>query len=149
VQPAAEVHDCLVSQAFPQAILEWCSLITSAAQKYGVDANLIAAMMLQESGGDPLAYSKSGATGLMQIMPRDGLAAGFQCGNGPCFAGRPTIQELQDPGFNVDYGVRMFAGLVARYGNIREALKAYGGAGYGYFYADKVMAIYQRYGGGN
>jgi len=44
---------------------------------------LIAAVILQESGGDPSAYSSSGAVGLMQVMPRDGIAAEFMCVNGP------------------------------------------------------------------
>jgi soluble lytic murein transglycosylase-like protein len=83
--------------------------------------------------------------GLMQVMPRDGLAASFECINGPCFASRPTIEELQDPSFNVEYGVRMLAGLNARLGGLREALKAYGPMDVGYSYADKVLAIYENY----
>ena len=71
--------------------------------------NLIAAVILQESGGDATAYSSSGAVGLMQVMPRDGIAASFECINGPCFASRPTIEELQDPRFNIEYGTRMLA----------------------------------------
>ena len=50
-------------------------------------------------------------------------------------------QELKDPAFNVDYGVRMLAGLIAKYGDIREALKPYGPYDVGYQYADKVLAI--------
>jgi soluble lytic murein transglycosylase-like protein len=110
-----------------------------------MDPNLIAAVMLQESGGQHLAYSKSGAVGLMQVMPRDGIAASFICKNGPCFASRPTIEELQDPDYNVNYGTRMLASLNTRYGNIRDALKSYGPKDVGYYYADKVLSIYNHY----
>jgi soluble lytic murein transglycosylase-like protein len=85
--------------------------------------------------------STSGAVGLMQIMPRDGIAAGFQCINGPCFATRPTIEELKDPAFNVDFGVRMLAGLIKKHGDVREALKSYGPYDVGYRYADQVLSI--------
>ena len=81
----------------------------------------------------------------MQVMPRDGIAASFECPNGPCFASRPTIEELQDPDFNIEYGTRMLAGLLGRYGNLREALRAYGPMNSGYSYADKVLAIYENY----
>jgi soluble lytic murein transglycosylase-like protein len=106
---------------------------------------LIAAVILQESGGNSMAYSSSGAVGLMQVMPRDGLAAQFQCVNGPCFASRPAIAELQDPAYNIEYGTRMLAGLVSRTGEVREALKAYGPMDRGYSYADTVLAIYENY----
>ena len=117
---------CEFADRYPAKTLPWCALIEKAANEYGVDALLIAAVMLQESGGQPEVMSGSGAVGLMQVMPRDGIASTFQCINGPCFASRPTIQELKDPAFNVDYGVRMLAGLIAKYGDIREALKHYG-----------------------
>jgi soluble lytic murein transglycosylase-like protein len=101
--------------------------------------------MLQESGGDETAYSVSGAVGLMQVMPRDGIAVAFECINGPCFASRPTIEELLEPAFNVEYGSQMLAGLTARLGSTREALKAYGPMDVGFSYADTILAIYENY----
>lgn len=136
---------CRLPQSYPAAVLRWCSIIEAEAQKNNVDASLLAAVMLQESGGNPQAYSKSGAVGLMQIMPRDGLAASFQCVNGPCFASRPSMAELQDPAFNINFGARMLAGLIKKTGNVRDALKAYGPMDAGYSYADKVLAIHNRY----
>jgi len=136
---------CRISSRYPERVLQWCQLITTYTNKYNLDPNLIAAVMLQESGGNPQAYSSSGAVGLMQIMPRDGLAAAFMCSSGPCFAKRPTIQDLQDPEFNINYGTRMLASLLDKYGNIRDALKAYGPGSVGYYYVDKVMAIYNNY----
>ena len=136
---------CEVSGNYPEQIRQWCQLITAYSQANGLDPDLVAALVWQESGGDSLAYSKSGAVGLMQVMPRDGLAAAFMCINGPCFANRPSIQELQDPTFNVEFGTRMLGGLNAKYGDLREALKYYGPKDVGYYYADKVLGIYASY----
>jgi soluble lytic murein transglycosylase-like protein len=126
-------------------VRQWCDLIHKYANPVGLDDNLIAAVMWQESGGNPKAYSKSGAVGLMQVMPRDGLAAAFQCKTGPCFANRPSMDQLYDPEFNISYGVRMLAGLLEKNGTMREALQAYGPMDVGYYYADKVLKIFQDY----
>ena len=136
---------CQVSSQYPEKILQWCSLITHYSNKRGLNPDLIAALIWQESGGNPVAYSKSGAVGLMQVMPRDGLAATFICVNGPCFKNRPTIAELNDPEFNISYGTKMLSGLLAKNGNIRNALKAYGPMDTGYYYADKVLGIHESY----
>jgi soluble lytic murein transglycosylase-like protein len=137
---------CSLSTSYPQEIQQWCQFIEASAAETGLPANLIAAVMLQESGGDPLSYSSSGAVGLMQVMPRDGLAAEFMCINGPCFADRPTIKELQDPAFNISYGSRMLANLYAKHGTYREALFRYGPMNIGYTYADLVLKIWENYG---
>ncbi|MEA3439527.1 MAG: lytic transglycosylase domain-containing protein [Chloroflexota bacterium] len=136
---------CQVSNQYPEKILQWCSLITHYSNKRGLNPDLIAALIWQESGGNPVVYSKSGAVGLMQVMPRDGLAATFICVNGPCFENRPTIAELNDPEFNISYGTKMLSGLLVKNGNIRNALKAYGPMDTGYYYADKVLGIYESY----
>lgn len=141
------IGDCQVSDRYPESVLQWCDLITLYAGKFELSPDLVAALIWQESGGKPRAYSKSGAVGLMQVMPRDGIAASFMCKNGPCFSKRPTIIELQDPEFNIKYGTRMLARLVKDRGTLREALKSYGPKDVGYYYADKVLGIYAKYGG--
>lgn len=142
VSPSVEANQtCADYERYPEKTQPWCGLIEASATKYGLDPLLIASVMLQESGGQPEIMSSSGAVGLMQVMPSDGIAANFQCINGPCFASRPTIVELKDPAFNVDYGVRMLAGLIEKHGDIREALKSYGPYDVGYRYADQVLAI--------
>jgi soluble lytic murein transglycosylase-like protein len=134
---------CSLNKKYPTPILQWCSLIDTSAVENGLPADLVAAVMLEESGGDPRAYSISGAVGLMQVMPRDGLAASFLCAAGPCFANRPTMDQLFDPGFNIAYGTRMLAGLVEKYGGIRDGLLHYGPMDVGYDYADIVLAIWK------
>ncbi len=136
---------CSPASKYPESITRWCSLIEKSAEENGLAVDLIAALMLEESGGDPLAYSASGAVGLLQVMPRDGLAEAFQCINGPCFASRPSTGELQDPAFNLGYGARLLKGLWNRTGDLREGLKAYGPIGVEYAYADAVLAILETY----
>ncbi len=138
-------QECSLNGGYPEAILQWCGLIEKYAGENGIEPNLVAAVMLQESGGNADAYSKSGAVGLMQVMPRDGLAASFMCVNGPCFSARPSMDELFDPEFNVRYGVNMLAGLIRKHGDVREGLRAYGPMNYGYRYADLVLSIKARY----
>lgn len=141
MEPKSE--GCVYQSRYPDAVGHWCTLIETTAAAYGIDPLLIAAVMLVESGGQPEVISHSGAVGLMQIMPCDGIASTFQCINGPCFASRPTIAELMDPEFNVDYGVRMLSGLIKKTGSLRDALKSYGPYDVGYDYADKVLGIFK------
>lgn len=154
VAPAAEsttpaaadaAQECPLSSGFPTEVRRWCDLITRYASEHDLPADLIAALIWLESGGDPTAYSRSGAVGLMQVMPRDGLAANFVCINGPCFANRPSRAELEDPEFNISYGTRMLAGLYSRSQNLREALRSYGPMDVGYRYADLVLNLYQQH----
>jgi soluble lytic murein transglycosylase-like protein len=134
-----------LSDQYPQSILQWSDIIADASQEHRLDPNLIAAIILEESNGDAQAYSRSGAVGLMQVMPRDGIAASFMCINGPCFTNRPTMQELFNPHYNIHYGTEMIAGLLNKYGDLREALKSYGPRDMGYQYADQVLNTYSGY----
>lgn len=143
--PPDSSSNCTIAASYPAAVRQWCSLIDNYAQPQNLDPNLIAAVILEESGGNAQAYSSSGAVGLMQIMPRDGLAAGFSCGSSPCFSSRPSMNELYDPEFNISYGARLLGSLYRKYGDVREALLAYGPSKVGYYYADIVLGIYMRY----
>ncbi len=141
----SDVQACTLPASYPSEVLQWCDLIEDSAQETNLPAALIAAVILQESGGDPLITSTSGAVGLMQVMPRDGLAAEFMCVNGPCFASRPTMEELEDPAFNIAFGSRMLSDLYAEHGSYREALFRYGPINMGYAYADLVLKIWNSY----
>lgn len=131
--------ECSISALYPQSVQQWCAMVEQYSRENGLDPNLVSAVMLRESAGQPDAYSKSGAVGLLQVMPRDGKASSFTCKNGPCFADRPSMQELFDPEYNISYGTRMLASLIEHYGDLREALRAYGPKDVGYYYADLVI----------
>jgi hypothetical protein len=73
-----------------------------AAREYGLDPNLLAAVMTMESNGDPLAWSGADARGLMQIL------------HGPW-----------DPRTNVFRGAQMLAGFYAQFHSWDLALAAY------------------------
>jgi hypothetical protein len=138
---------CVVSDRYPDEVLQWCGLITKYAHKANLHPDLVAALIWQESGGNPKAYSRSGAVGLMQVMPHDGIAADYICKGIPCFSDRPAIDELEDPEFNIKYGTQLLQELVGEQaGDLREALRIYGPLNVGYTYADTVLAIFSRYG---
>lgn len=140
--PASSIH---IDRGFEPSIKIWEPTILSAAAETDLDPDLIASVIMVESGGQPQVISTSGAVGLMQVMPRDGKASAFQCVNGPCFSNRPSISELMDPDFNIHYGANMLAGLIRKYGSIREGLYAYGPIDVGYSYADLVLAVFNNH----
>jgi len=138
--------DCKTNTRIPDSVRHWCEPIVDHADQHQLDPNLVAAVIEVESGGAKDAISPSGAVGLMQVMPRDGLASQFQCINGPCFASRPSMTELYDPVYNIQYGSSYLSGLLNRFdGDTREALNAYGPRDMNYRYADLVLAVYQSY----
>lgn len=91
-------------------ILQWADLIFAAAEKYDIDPTLIAAVMEQESGGNPSAISPAGAIGLMQLMP--GTARGL--GVNP-----------YDPKQNIEGGAKYLSIQLKRFGSVTLALAAY------------------------
>lgn len=142
---AAWDGSCTIGGSYPDSVTQWCDLIERYARENGLDPHLVSAVMLQESHGRPDAYSKSGAVGLLQVMPRDGMASKFMCKNGPCFSDRPSMEELFDPEFNVAYGSQMLAKLIQYHGTVREALRAYGPKDVDYYYADLVLNTLTKY----
>jgi hypothetical protein len=136
---------CQLNHKFPVNILQWCDIITQHATTNNLSPNLIASLIWIESGGQSEAISKSGAVGLMQVMPSDGIAASFKCKNGPCFKDRPTIKQLKNPEFNIKTGTKILARLIERNGSLREGLKSYGPTNYGYRYADQVIKVFKQF----
>jgi soluble lytic murein transglycosylase len=55
----------------------YSKMIVEIAPRYGVEPSLVKAVMRQESGFDPFARSRTGAVGLMQVMPATGRAIGI------------------------------------------------------------------------
>ncbi len=87
-------------------------LIQEFSRKYEVDYALVKAIIKAESGFNPLAVSKKGAKGLMQLMPETAL--------------RLNVMNVFDPRENIDGGVRYFKYLLSLFNNdLRLALAAY------------------------
>lgn len=87
-------------------------VIEGTAARYGLDKDLLNAVIRQESGFNPNAVSKCGATGMMQLMPETARQLGVT---------NPT-----DPVQNIDGGARYLKGLIDQFnGNIPMALAAY------------------------
>lgn len=119
----------------------FCQEIVAAAQNYDLDPRLVAAVILQESGGQPFVTAQDGGVGLMQVMPRE---APQMCPNGPCFADRPSALELENPTFNLNWGAEHLRNHLDRNGgDVREALRDYNSADRPFsYYADIVMLFY-------
>lgn len=103
--------------AHHRAMEEVLPLIGLSAARFNLDADLVAAVVEAESGGNPTAVSRAQAYGLMQVRiptARD-------------MVGRDvTIEELFDPAKNLDIGCRYLRRMLDRYrGDVRLALIAY------------------------
>lgn len=87
-------------------------LIQEAAQKYGVDPALIAAVMETESRFNPNAVSQAGAKGLMQLMPATARGLG--------------VTDATDPRQAILGGAKLLGILSDKYkGDVKLTLAAY------------------------
>ncbi|MBI4523207.1 MAG: lytic transglycosylase domain-containing protein [Deltaproteobacteria bacterium] len=87
-------------------------MIRSTAERYGVDAHLVRAVMKVESDFNATARSHKGAQGLMQLMPDT--------------ARLHNVANPYDPYENIEGGVRHLRLLLDRYqGDLKLSLAAY------------------------
>jgi hypothetical protein len=107
------------SQDFSTQLKEQLSTTSSleeifkkAASTYGVDENLLKAIAKAESDFDTNATSKSGAMGIMQLMPATAKSLG--------------VTDAYDPEQNIMGGAKYIASMLEKYnGNVSYALAAY------------------------
>ncbi|EIJ5251523.1 lytic transglycosylase domain-containing protein [Salmonella enterica] len=85
-------------------------IIKRYAKKYNISEALIQALIQQESAFNPNAISKSGAKGLMQLMPIHTVPKGIDPFN---------------PEQNIKTGMDFLSHLLNKYGDLRLALAAY------------------------
>ncbi|MCR5456565.1 MAG: lytic transglycosylase domain-containing protein [Clostridiales bacterium] len=103
-----------------ECINKYSDIITKYSIKYKVDENLIKAMIMAESSFNKDAVSKSGAIGLMQMMPstyndlKEKL--GFTL---------PPEEALKDPETNIACGVYYYATYCSVVGGTNASLAAY------------------------
>jgi soluble lytic murein transglycosylase-like protein len=91
---------------------QYDSLIEESASFHGVDANLVRAVIQQESGFNPRATSRVGAMGLMQLMPGTASDLG--------------VDDPYNPVQNIRAGVSYLKGLLVKFAhNVELALAAY------------------------
>jgi hypothetical protein len=81
-----------------------------AAQKYGVDPDLVHHVIMQESSYRPDAVSPKGAVGIMQLMPGTAKDLG--------------VKDSLDATQNIDGGVRYLAQLYKQFGGDRDKVLA-------------------------
>jgi len=113
-QPLAATGDASLPRAFWETFYPygWRDEMQSAAQDARLDPYLVAAVVREESSYYPHAVSRTGARGLMQLMPSTArlLAPGG---------------DLDDPVVNIQLGTRFLAGLLREFSDPRLAIAAY------------------------
>jgi Transglycosylase SLT domain len=86
-------------------------VIRAAAERYGMDADLIHCVIAVESNFNPKAVSSKKASGLMQLLPQTAAQYG--------------VKDIFDPEENVNAGTRYLKELLAKYHDLTLALAAY------------------------
>ena len=100
--------------------LRYETIVRGHARNYSLDPALLAAVIYQESKFKADAESKSGAIGLMQLLPDTAKGIAVHTG-GSAF----RVADLYDPEINVRYGAWYLRHLLRKYGEERTALAAY------------------------
>lgn len=99
------------------------ALVEAAAAHHGLDPNLLFAIMRVESVYQAEIVSYAGAIGLCQIMPRTGRLIARARGIEDF-----TIDQLLDPGTNLDFAAWYLRSLVDRFdGRLPLAIASYNG----------------------
>lgn len=99
------------AKGMTQQVSAYDDLIESSADKYGVDSDLIKAVIGAESGYRSDAVSGSGAQGLMQLMPSTAAGLG--------------VSDPFDPQQNIEAGTKYLKSQLDRFGDVKQALAAY------------------------
>ena len=100
--------------------LHYETIIRGHAAHYRLDPALLAAVIYQESKFRANVKSKSGAIGLMQLLPQTAEGIAVHTGGS-----RFRVHDLYDPEINVRYGAWYLRHLIDKYGDERTALAAY------------------------
>lgn len=96
--------------------------IVAAAERHGVDPELVCAVIKCESGWDEDARSGAGAVGLMQVMPDTALSLNAL---GIVNADECDPNALSDPTVNIEYGCAYLGYLQNHLSSLDEIVAAY------------------------
>jgi soluble lytic murein transglycosylase len=97
--------------------------VAAAARKYGLDPDLLFAVMRVESVYQRRIISHAGAIGLMQIMPRTGRLIADKMGRSDA-----TSTDLLDPRVNLEFSAWYLSSLLERMdGRLPLAIASYNG----------------------
>jgi len=96
--------------------------IQESADRHGVDARLVCAVIKCESGWDATVTSSAGAVGLMQVMPSTAESLA-EMGIVDATAWDPD--DLTDPATNIEYGSAYLAYLQDNLSSMDEVVAAY------------------------
>ncbi len=100
---------------------EW--LVVPAANRHGLDPNVLLAVMRVESAYQKHIVSYAGAVGIMQIMPRTGQLIAHALGHDDF-----TPADLLDPRLNLEFAAWYLSSLIDRFdGHLPLAIAAYNG----------------------
>ena len=98
---------------------EYTEYVVKYSEQYGVEENLIYALIKAESNYDTNANSPKGAQGLMQLLPTTANEIAESLGL------EITEEAIYNPKINIMLGTKYFSNLVKAYGNVMLALAAY------------------------
>lgn len=100
------------SEPLMKRVRKWDNYIEKAANIFGVDKNLVSAVIAAESGGNPYAVSHAGAKGLMQLIDSTAMDMG--------------VSQVFSPWSNIKGGTRYLRMMLDRQnGNEELALASY------------------------
>ena len=100
--------------------LKYETIVRGHARNYRLDPALLAAVIDQESKFRSNVKSRSGAIGLMQLLPDTAKGIAVHTGGT-----RFRLDDLYNPEINVRYGAWYLRHLIDKYGDERTALAAY------------------------
>lgn len=114
------LKDKILKMIYPKIYSE---IISTYAEEYDVEENLIYAVIKAESNFDNNAVSNKSAIGLMQIVEETAIDVARR--NNIEIDSENIEEELLDIDNNIHIGTRYLSMLLAQYGNVEVALAAY------------------------
>ena len=109
--PSAPVR-LKIRHTVAERVNTYTPIIREAAEKHGVDENLLKAVIATESAGNPRARSAADAKGLMQLIDSTAQSVG--------------VTNIWNPRDNIMGGAKYLGQMMARFsGNVERALASY------------------------